>query len=973
MKYLLPTVAGCASVALVGTLAVTAPTAFAASTEPEVTQEALSVSEDGLNVPGARDSSDSSANATNQSATSNLPNIFKSPTAAASTQVPAVVNASSGASAAAGSTGSVNPVSAGLSAPEGESESAESDATTPKADPSAPAEDSEKKDDASEDEKSEGSESSEESKDSDDISGSVRQKTEDGVNIALISDVLDVPSKNPSLIGFTFSESTANIRIQVRVKSGSDWGNWQSLDEEKQEQAKNEGSEPFTVNRASGVQMRILGDKAPSDAELVLVDPKHNPNDAAAVAENDPVEIKPQSSDPSEDAADTSETTPGSTAGSAEAAASTETVAASGQAEVTNQNYVPGSSSTNNVAKAAKVPKPKIGSRDSWGAKAYNGSPDYASSVKQAVVHHTAGSNSYSAEDVPSVLRGIQSYHQSGRGWDDIGYNVIADKYGRLWHARGGDIKKAVIGAHVAGHNSGTFGISVIGSYDKSAPPKKTRDAVASAIAWKLSLDGVKPSKSTVVAHRDLANTSCPGDAFYSKMGEIRSTVTDIMKSGDLPSDEKKDDDKKDDKKKDDKKDDDKKATPKPKTAIEKYAADHTKELGKATGKEHDVKGVDGARARAYEKGNVYWSKKTGAYHLTGAIKNSYKGDAVTQLGLPTSQEKGGLKDGGSAQSFQKGKIYWSKDTGAHYTTGTLLNYWGDKGTVKGHLGYPTSNPVYKDGRGEQLFEGARLVWAEGYGTTEFSPTGTIEGGVVDNNGPGDTDDANASGGADESAPPGDSATDGGSAADSGEGSTDDKDAKGDDKDSKDDDKSKDEDKSKDDDKSDAPKDDKKDEDKSKDDDKSDAPKDDKKDNDKSKDDKKDDKSKDDDKPSKAEKIQAQRDSIVGEAKAHLGVKYVWGGTSPTKGWDCSGYTQYVYGKHGIKLPRTTSQQRNAGTVIPASEAKAGDLIWIPGHIGIISETKGQMYDAGSTRTNTTKRSYSWMLDRGAKVIRVVG
>ncbi|TSI18910.1 hypothetical protein FO013_03735 [Brevibacterium aurantiacum] len=928
----MPTVAGCASVALVGTLAVTAPTAFAASTEPEVTQEALSVSEDGLNVPGARDSSDSSANVANQSATSNLPNIFKSQTAAASTQVPAVVNASSGASAAAGSTGSVNPVSAGLSAPEGESEAAESEASTPKADPSAPAEDSEKKDDASEDAKSEGSESSEESKDSDDISGSVRQKTEDGVNIALISDVLDVPSKNPSLIGFTFSESTSNIRIQIRVKSGSDWGSWESLDEEKQEQAKNEGSEPFTVNRASGVQMRILGDKAPSDAELVLVDPKQNPNDAAAVAENAPVEIEPQSSDPSESAADTSETTPGST----EAAASTETVAASGQASVTNQNYVPGSSSTNNVAKSAKVPKPKIGSRDSWGAKAYNGSPDYASSVKQAVVHHTAGSNSYSAEDVPSVLRGIQSYHQSGRGWDDIGYNVIADKYGRLWHARGGDIKKAVIGAHVAGHNSGTFGISVLGSYDKSAPPKKTRDAVASAIAWKLSLDGVKPSKSTVVAHRDLANTSCPGDAFYSKMGEIRSTVTDIMKSGDLPSDEKKDD-KKDDKKKDDKKDDGKKATPKPKTAIEKYAADHKKELGKATGKEHDVKGVDGARARSYEKGNVFWSKKTGAYHLTGAIKNSYKGDAVTQLGLPTSQEKGGLKGGGSAQSFQKGKIYWSKDTGAHYTTGTLLNYWGDKGTVKGHLGYPASDPVYKDGRGEQLFEGARLVWAEGYGTTEFSPTGTIEGGVIDDNGPGDTDDANASGGADESAPPGDSATDGGSAADSGEGSTDDKDAKGDDKDSKDD--------------------------KSKDDDKSDKPKD----------DKKDDKSKDDDKPSKAEKIQAQRDSIVSEAKAHLGVKYVWGGTSPTKGWDCSGYTQYVYAKHGIKLPRTTSQQRNAGTVIPASEAKAGDMIWIPGHIGIISETKGQMYDAGSSRTNTTKRSYSWMLDRGAKVIRVVG
>ncbi|SDR74771.1 LGFP repeat-containing protein [Brevibacterium sandarakinum] len=935
MKYLLPTVAGCASVALVGTLAVTTTTAFAASTEPEVTQKALSVSEDGLNVPGARASSDSTANAANQSATSNLPNIFKSETAMASTQVPNTINVGVGASAAGGSTGSINPVSTGLSSAEDGSEAAASEDSTPKPDPSAPADESATKDDeASTDDKSKDSESSEDSKDDEGISGSVRQKTEDGVNIALISDVLDVPSKNPSLIGFTFSESKSNIRIQVRVKSGSDWGNWTSLDEEKQEQAKNKGSEPFTVSQASGVQMRILGDKAPSDAELVLVDPKHNPSDAAAVADNDPVEIEPQSSAPSEGAADTSEATPGSTS----TAASTETVAASGQAKVTNQNYVPGSSSVNNVAKS-NVPKPKIGSRKSWGAKSYNGSPDYASGIKKAVVHHTAGSNSYSAEDVPSILRGIQSYHQSGRGWDDIGYNVIADKYGRLWHARGGDIEKAVIGAHVAGHNTGTFGISVLGSYDKKAPPKKTRDAVASAIAWKLSMDGVKASKSTVVAHRDLANTSCPGDAFYSKMGEIRSTVSDIMKSGDLPSDEKKDDDKKDDKKE----------KPKPKTAIEQYAADHKKELGKATGKEHDLKGVDGARARAYEKGNVYWSKKTGAYHLSGAIKNSYKGDVVTQLGLPTANEKSGLKDGGAAQSFQKGKIYWSKDSGAHYTKGTLQNYWGDKGTVSGHLGYPESDPVYKDGRGEQLFEGARLVWAEGYGTTEFSPTGTISGGVVDDNAPGASDDANASGGADASAPPGDSPTDGGSAADSGEGSADDKDAK--------DDKKADEPKN-DEPKADEPKDDDKSKDEKKDDDKSksDEPKDDKK-----------------DEPSKAEKIQAQRDSIIKEAKSHLGVSYVWGGTSPTKGWDCSGYTQYVYGKNGIELPRTTSQQRNAGTVIPTEDAKPGDLIWIPGHIGIISENEGKMYDAGSSRTNTTERSYSWMLDRGAKVIRVVG
>lgn len=917
---------------MVGTLLVSAPTASAAATSPEVSKEALNVSKEGLNVPGARDSSDSTATAANQSATSNLPNIFKSQTALASTKVPDIVNASASAA-----TGSVNNVSAGLTS--GADEAAPSETEQ------APAEGAENEDPKSDDEKSDdegAKDSSDESKtqSEDDISGSVRQKTEDGVNIALISDVLDVPQNNPSLVGFTFSEAKSNIRIQVRVKHGSEWGNWDSLDEEQQEEAQNKGSEPMTVSNASAVQMRILGDSAPSEAELVLVDPKRAAGDAQAVAENDPIELDDQVSGDSAGAESAPEQ---STEDSADAEAATaENVDAAAGATVTNQNYVPGSSTVDTVAK--KVSKPKIGSRSSWGAKAYRGSPDYASGIKQAVVHHTSGSNSYSAGDVPGIIRGIQAYHQQGRGWNDIGYNVVADKYGRLWHARGGDVEKAVIGAHVAGHNTGTFGISVLGTYNSAAPPKKTRDAVASAIAWKFSINGIsKATSSNMVGHRDLGQTDCPGDAFYAKMGEMRSTVNSILKTGEQPGDSK-DDSKKDDKSKDDsKKDDDKKTEkPKAKTTIEKYAEKN--KLGKALGKEYAVKGIKGAKAQKFEKGTVYWSKKTGAYHLSGAIASAYKGNAVTDLGLPTSSEKGGLEDGGAAQRFEKGSFYWSKDTGAHYTSGTIMKYWGDKGTVKGHLGYPKSDVVYKKGRGEQLFEGARLVWAEGYGTTEFSPKGTIAGGVSDDNAPGGT------------TPPGDDSTDDKSAADSGEGSADDKDSKDDKSKDDSDDKSKD-DKSKDD---------------SKKDDSDDKKKDDSKKDDKSKDDKsKDDKKKD--KPSKAEKIAAQRASIIKDAKANLGVKYVWGGTSPKSGWDCSGYTQYVYGKNGIKLPRTTSQQRYAGKEIPIKDAKPGDLIWIPGHIGIISETKGQMYDAGSTRTNTTKRSYSWMLNRGAKVIRVVG
>jgi len=78
----------------------------------------------------------------------------------------------------------------------------------------------------------------------------------------------------------------------------------------------------------------------------------------------------------------------------------------------------------------------------------------------------------------------------------------------------------------------------------------------------------------------------------------------------------------------------------------------------------------------------------------------------------------------------------------------------------------------------------------------------------------------------------------------------------------------------------------------------------------------------------------ANGSAIVSIAMRYVGVPYVSGGTSPS-GFDCSGLTQYVYGQVGISLPRTSSAQRYAGTVVSASEAKAGDLIWTPGHVAI--------------------------------------
>ncbi|WP_454852366.1 C40 family peptidase [Promicromonospora soli] len=74
--------------------------------------------------------------------------------------------------------------------------------------------------------------------------------------------------------------------------------------------------------------------------------------------------------------------------------------------------------------------------------------------------------------------------------------------------------------------------------------------------------------------------------------------------------------------------------------------------------------------------------------------------------------------------------------------------------------------------------------------------------------------------------------------------------------------------------------------------------------------------------------------AVVSVAMRYLGVPYLWGGSTPA-GFDCSGFTSYVYAQVGINLPRTSSEQRYAGPEVPFSQAQPGDLLWSPGHIAI--------------------------------------
>ncbi len=70
-----------------------------------------------------------------------------------------------------------------------------------------------------------------------------------------------------------------------------------------------------------------------------------------------------------------------------------------------------------------------------------------------------------------------------------------------------------------------------------------------------------------------------------------------------------------------------------------------------------------------------------------------------------------------------------------------------------------------------------------------------------------------------------------------------------------------------------------------------------------------------------------EREALLKYAKYFKGGKYKWGGTTP-EGFDCSGYVQYLYKKHGINLPRTALAQSKVGTSVPEEKLQKGDLVF---------------------------------------------
>jgi hypothetical protein len=199
----------------------------------------------------------------------------------------------------------------------------------------------------------------------------------------------------------------------------------------------------------------------------------------------------------------------------------------------------------------AQDPQPPIVPRDQWGAANCppRSAPSYGE-VKMAFVHHTVSANDYSPEEAPAAVLAICRYHRNSNGWDDIGYNFLVDKYGTIYEGRAGGVGSPVVGAQAQGYNAQSTGIANIGTHTSVPQTEAALNSMARLIRWKLPLHGqptvgkvfvtsaggssnryprgAEVELERISGHRDGNSTSCPGEALYFQLGDLRARVGNI-------------------------------------------------------------------------------------------------------------------------------------------------------------------------------------------------------------------------------------------------------------------------------------------------------------------------------------------------------------------------------------------------------------------------------------------------------------
>jgi hypothetical protein len=157
--------------------------------------------------------------------------------------------------------------------------------------------------------------------------------------------------------------------------------------------------------------------------------------------------------------------------------------------------------------------------------------------VRFLLVHHTASANAYEPDDVPGAIAAIRRLHVEDRGWNDVAYNFLVDRYGGVWEGRAGSLAGPVRGDATGGSQGFALLCCLIGEFTAEPPTFEAQAALAALLAWLADTYGIDTSPgatatftsrgssrwaagtevttTTIAGHRDMSSTACPGDAYY--------------------------------------------------------------------------------------------------------------------------------------------------------------------------------------------------------------------------------------------------------------------------------------------------------------------------------------------------------------------------------------------------------------------------------------------------------------------------
>ena len=181
------------------------------------------------------------------------------------------------------------------------------------------------------------------------------------------------------------------------------------------------------------------------------------------------------------------------------------------------------------------VPSPPIIPRLAWGAnESWMTWPPQYSPVRKIVVHHTVTENG--EPDPAATVRAIYYYHAIVRGWGDIGYNLLVDRFGNVYEGRSGG--PDVIGGHAYGYNVGSLGIGSLGTFGNAdgsvVPSQEMLDSISSICAWTAGRRLFHPQAGSlfydrctpnITGHRDYGITACPGDYLVAALSSVRDSA----------------------------------------------------------------------------------------------------------------------------------------------------------------------------------------------------------------------------------------------------------------------------------------------------------------------------------------------------------------------------------------------------------------------------------------------------------------